>query len=189
MSPGSGTEVNVDVFLTLLSYEVRYHTLDGRTQIGTSVWNVLMGSEESRPGIESNNDVTVVTEDNYQVWMSKEGGSYSIVETIAPGLFDTSTVLDLYALPPLEGEVGNVWEVTVVATLSQFAQGVYTNLGNSSFTTSVSVGASTVDVVYDGVQKTLVLDGAGTGSFIVQYENVRITVLVLADLEGGSEAV
>ena len=189
MSPGSGTEVDVDVFLTLLSYEVRYYTLDGRMQIWTSVWNVLMGPEESRPGIESNNGVTVVTEDNHQVWMSKGIGSYSIVEMIAPGMFATSTVLDLYALPPLDGETGNVWEVTVVATPSQFAQGVYVNLGNSSFTTSVSVGASTVDVVYDGVEKILVLNGTGTGSFTVQYENVRITVLVLADLEGGSEAV
>ena len=168
------------VHLDLIAYTIEYRSLNG-SLFDSEIWTVI--SEKKAPHCDKANVLVV---GGSQVWMEMSDGAYAVVDSIEAG--DSQTIT-YYAMPRLTGEAGVPKVISVTATQSQFAQGVVVDLGVPGFQVHVFTWSNTHLVSYDADTKTLKVEGAGTGQFTVFHDGTGLSITILPDLEGGSEAV
>lgn len=178
----SDSDKTVNIELKLIEYRIDYRNLNENI-IGSEEWDIL---QESVP--EFGTGHTVVNLNGEQVWLGKADLDYSIVTSLNPSIFDqTGHNLDLYALPPISGDMPIIKELDIVATQSQLSSGFSIDLGMDDF--SIGIVGEGVTMTYDASEKIFKMEGAGTGVFHIIHMGTSLTVVSLPDLHGGSEAV
>ena len=187
----SGTPVDGKLTLRLdaIPYEIRYHSVDGNLleselQTDVTVWYVTDGPVKPSFGRDYTAIGTFSGEtSSRQAWTTSSG---NIVREVDGDSFGLSTVLDLYALPPLTGEglTGDTTLITIIVQ-SDDVNGTHEIVSVGSGTYTAVVNGATVSFRFiegaDGVGSLLISgfpEGTVVGTMHLTLGPVELTLVI-----------
>ena len=187
----SGTPVDGKLILRLdaIPYEIRYYSVDGNLlesnlPTDVTVWYVTDGSVKPSFGQDFTAIGTFSGEtSSRQAWTTRSG---DVVREVDGDSFGLSTVLDLYALPPLTGEglTGETTTMTIIVQ-SDDVNGTHAIVSVGSGTYSAVVNGATVSFRFiegaDGVGSLLISgfpEGTVVGTMHLTLGPVELTLVI-----------
>ena len=187
----SGTPVDGKLTLRLdaIPYEIRYYSVDGNlleSELSTdvTVWYVTDGSVKPSFGQVFTAIGTFSGEtSSRQAWTTRSG---DVVREVDGDSFGLSTVLDLYALPPLTGEglTGDTTLITIIVQ-SDDVNGTHEIASVGSGTYTAVVNGATVSFRFiegaDGVGSLLISgfpEGTVVGTMHLTLGPVELTLVI-----------
>ena len=187
----SGTPVDGKLTLKLdaIPYEIRYHSVEGNLleselSMDVTVWYVTDGSVNPSFGQDFTAIGTFSGETSpRQAWTTRSG---DVVREVDGDSFGLSTVLDLYALPPLTGEglTGDTTHITIIVQ-SDDVNGTHAIVSVGSGTYSAVVNGATVSFRFiegaDGVGSLLISgfpEGTVVGTMHLTLGPVELTLVI-----------